>query len=271
MSMSINNSSISHSALSNASSHVDKSNEQMSSGMRINSAADDAAGLAVATGLSSQTRGQLQAIRNTSDGISLTQTASGALKGVTENIQRIRELSVQAANGTYSDQDRALLDKEAQGLIEQTESVLESASFNGISLFGAASDQAYQVGPNSGDTLVVEGDNLQERVASLDLSSLDLSSQASASRAIELSDDVLNSINESAVSFGALESRFNSRIQDLEEQSINSAESASRIQDLDYAKASSERSAALIQEQVGIAMQAQANKSAGNVLALLGS
>jgi flagellin len=268
--MNINSSSVSTAALSQASQRVDRSNEQMSSGLRINSAADDAAGLAISTGLNSENRGQLQAIRNASDGISLTQTASGALKGITENLQRIRELSVQSANGSYSDQDRALLNKEAQGLLEQTASVLESANFNGNSLFGESNQSSYQVGPDSGDLLSVESNNLQQKTEQLGLGDINLSTQNGASQAIELSDALFAAVNETAVSYGALENRFESRISDLQEQSINSAESASRIQDVDYAKASSERSAALIQEQVGIAMQAQANKSAGNILKLLG-
>ena len=111
--MDISGNSLSSSYLSQSSQSVASSNEQMASGLKVNSAKDDAAGLAIATGLNSETRGQLQAIRNTSDGISLTQTASGALQGITENLQRIRELSVQSANGIYSDDDRALLDKEA--------------------------------------------------------------------------------------------------------------------------------------------------------------
>jgi len=256
--------------LNRASQSVNKADERISSGVRLNSAADDAAGLVISDSLSAQNRGQYQAIRNAGDGISLAQTAAGALKSVTEGAQRLRELAVQSANGIYTDEDRALLDQEAQSILQQTQDTLSSANFNDNSLFTGEASLSFQVGPNSGDTIDQNtASDLLNQVEELGIADVSLASQDGANEALEFSDALLASINESAVSFGALENQLSSRAENLQEQAINTAEANSQIRDTDIAKESSERASALIREEIGIAVQAQANRSAGDVLVLL--
>lgn len=269
--MNINSTSVSTSALNQATSRVDKANEQLVSGSRINSAADDAAGLAITTSLSSETQGQMQAIENAGSGISLTQTASGALDSVINNLQRIRELSVQAANGTLTDSDRAAIDAEAQSLIEDTSSILESSEFNGVSLFNGSEDQVFQVGADAGDTLTAESNDLAQQAQDLGLGDIDLSTAEGASQAISTSDELLGAVSETASEFGALASQFESTISSLEGSVLSGIEATSQIQDADFAEVISERSAAQIQEQVSIAVQVQANERRGGVLQLLGT
>jgi flagellin len=256
---------------SNASTtrSVDQSFERIGSGKQINSAADDAAGLAISTQFSAQSRGQTQAIRNAGDGISQAQTAGGALSSLTENVQRIRELSVQAANGSLNDSDRELLGKEVASLTEQIQDTLKNTNFNGNSLFDSNQTQSYQVGPNNGDTIDVENRNLVEQTEQDGLSQISVDTQEDASATIKIADSLLSTLNESAAEYGALQNRFESRIDNLEQDRIASETSRSRIEDADIAKEASQLSADRIREQVSIAVQAQSNQNQGNVLALL--
>ena len=255
--------------LNQASRSVDQGLERASSGKRINSAADDAAGLSISTQFSSQSRGQTQAIRNAGDGISQLQTANGALTSMTENVQRIRELSVQAANGSYSDSDRELIGKEISSLTSQFQDTLKNANFNGQSLFQNNNSQRYQVGPDAGDGIDVEAVNLAEQLEEVGLNDISVSSAEDASNTIAIADDMLNKINSAAAENGALQNRFESRISNLEQDRISSESARSRIEDADIAKVASQLSADSIREKVGIAVQAQANQNRGQVLALL--
>jgi len=143
--------------------------ERLSSGQRINHARDDAAGLAISEGMTSQIRGMNQAVRNTMDGISLVQTADGALGGVTDKLQRVRELAVQSANGTNSSNDRTAIDKEVQALLKEVDRVASSLKFNGVKLIdGSFTSQAFQVGYSQGDTITI-GSVSDAQVKSLDL------------------------------------------------------------------------------------------------------
>jgi flagellin len=252
-----------------ASRAVDQSFEKISSGKQINSAADDAAGLAISTQFSAQSRGQTQAIRNAGDGISLAQTAGGALSSLTENVQRIRELSVQAANGTLNDSDRELLGKEVTSLTEQIQDTLKNTNFNGKNLFDSNDSQTYQVGPNNGDVIDVEGKNLVDQIEQEGLSQISVNSQEDASATIEIADNLLSTLSANAADYGALQNRFESRIDTLEQDRIASETARSRIEDADIAKVASQLSADQIREQVSIAVQAQSNQNQGNVLALL--
>lgn len=270
MSMSIN-AGVSSSALNQATQSLQRSDERISSGQRINSARDDAAGLAISTAMGSQSQGQTQAIRNAGDGISMAQTAQGALKSVTENVQRIRELSVQANNGIYTDSDRQLLNKEVQALTSSIQDTLKNSNFNGRSLFDGQQTASFQVGPNAGNTIDVDATNLRAEAEELGLSSIDISTPEGATQALEFADSLLNRFSQEATSVGAVQNRFESRINSLEQENISTQAARSRIADADIAKEASDRAAADVQSQVAIAMQGQANAQKGQVLRLLGS
>lgn len=229
------------------------------------------AGLAISTQMSSETQGQMQAIANASDGISLTQTATGALETVTDNVQRIRELAVQAANSTYSATDREAINAEAQMLVEQTNSVLESANFNGVSLFNSSDDQVFQIGPEAGDTLTVEANDLATQIADMGFGSIDLSSAEGASAALEMSDSALSSLSATAAEYGAVQNRFESVVSGLEQSVLSSTSATSQIMDTDYAETISALAAEQVKEQAALAVQAMANENQGNVLRLLGT
>ncbi len=257
-------------SLQQASNAVDQSSNRISSGQRINSAADDAAGLAISEGLTSQINGQRQSIRNVSDGISFAQTKSGAVDSMLENVQRLRELAVQSGNGTYTDADREILNKEAQSLTDQIKSTLENSNFNGKSLFSESSSQVFQVGPNNGDTLTVDQTNLRDEVTELGIDDVSISTQESASNTIDFADSLIQKFTQTGAEIGAVQNRFESRVDTLQQQEITATASRSRIQDADIAKEASLLSQNNVREQAAIAVQAQANLNAGNILKLLG-
>lgn len=263
--------STSSSTLNQASKAVDQSLQRIGSGQRINSAADDAAGLAISQNFNTQNQGQNQAIRNLGDGISQLQTKAGGLNSLIEGTQRIRELAVQSANGIYSDQDRALIDQEVAAISEQLSEQLKNSEFNGRSLFADDSQQVFQSGPDAGDTIIAEADNLSQRADELGLASLSVSSQEQAQQTLEIADQLLAEFSQAQAGVGALQNRFESSIAQLAQASIDSAASRSRISDTDIARQASELSQNSIREQVGIAVQAQANQNQGRVLQLLGS
>jgi len=242
---------------------------RISSGQRINSAADDAAGLAISNRMATQLGGLTTSIRNTSDGVSFVQVESGALSSITQNLQRIRELSLQAGNGALNSSDRQALQKEADQLLESTNSILETSNFNGVQLLNDDTTQQFQVGPNVSDTISIEGKNIQEALTSEGLFDINLSTQAGASAALGTLDSSLEIVNERDSELGALANRFDSTIDNLQESRINTAEAKSRISDADIAKESSELSAKLIQNQAQIAIQVQANGNRGLILQLL--
>ncbi|TXR54409.1 flagellin [Reinekea thalattae] len=268
--MVISNNPLSTGSLNNTSSRIETLFEQLSSAKQINSAADNAAGLAISTSFTTETQGNIQAIENASTGISLAQTAAGSLETVTDNVQRIRELAVQAANGTYTDTQREAINAEAQLLIEDTTNILEESNFNGVSLFDGDQAQVFQVGADAGDTLSVESNRLSDEIAELDFSSIDLSTIEGATAALDISDSIIDAVSATAAEYGAVQNRFESTISSLEETVLNSIEATSRIQDTDYAEATSQLASEQVKEKVGIAMQAQANADQETVLKLLG-
>ena len=238
-------------------------NEQLTSGSRINRAADDAAGLSISTGMNSQIRGMQQAVRNTNDGISLLQTADGALFQGTEIVQRMRELTLQYANGTLNDKDRAAIDKEYGQLLDQLDSIQQGTSFNGRKLFGEESEAVnLQVGDSSGDQI---GFNLQN----FDIQTLK-NSPATPQERLAALDSTLENINSTRADFGAISNRLESTVRSLGKSIESTVEANSRIADTDYAKAISERTAQQIKEQVQIALLSQANSQPKQVLRLLG-
>jgi flagellin len=240
--------------------------ERLSSGKRINAAKDDAAGLGIAASFTSQIRGQQQAIRNANDGISLAQTAEGALGEVTNMLQRIRELAVQSANGTYGTDDRANLQAEVSQLGDQIDEIVADTKFNGVTLFGSSSVSiTIQTGSANGDTvaLSIEGFSVSTASAS------DVSSVTGANSAMTNVDTALTAVNKTRASLGAGQSRLQSVVNNLTNQVTNLADARSRIEDTDFSVETTNLAKAQILSQASTAMLAQANQSQQGVLSLL--
>ena len=238
--------------------------ERLSSGKRINSAKDDAAGLAIANSMTSQIRGMSQAIRNANDGISLAQTADGALNEVTNMLQRIRELAVQSASGTYSDDDRTNLQSEVTELGAQIDAIISDTTFNGVTVFGSSDVTVdIQTGYGSADqtTLTITG--------------LDVSSASGAdisggdAGVLDDVDDALKAVATTRASLGAGQSRLESVVNNLSNQVANLSDARSRIEDADFSAETTNLAKAQILSQASTAMLAQANQSQQDVLSLL--
>jgi flagellin len=243
--------------------------ERLSTGKRINSAKDDAAGLAIASTMTGSIRGMSQAIRNANDGISMAQTAEGALGEVTNMLHRIRELSVQSASGTYSDDDRTNLQAEVTELTGQIQSILDNTKFNGIVLFdgsaGDSGDVTIQTGSTADDTVTLS-------LAEIDLDDaidIDISDADDASDALETLDDALVTVNEARSTLGASQSRLESVVNNLTSNVTNLTDARSRIEDADFSAESAALAKAQILSQASTAMLAQANQSQQTVLTLL--
>lgn len=245
--------------------------QRLSSGLRINSAKDDAAGLAISERMTSQIRGMNQAARNANDGISLAQTAEGALVEVSNNLQRIRELAVQSANATNSEDDRAALQKEVEALVAEIDRVAAQTSFNGTKLLdGNFASQVFQVGANENET--IDFTDIEDVTAaglgvdSVDISGVDGSGAASVITTI---DDALKIVNDTRADLGAIQNRFTSVIANLQTSAENLSASRSRILDADFAAETAALTRGQILQQAGVAMLAQANALPNNVLSLL--
>jgi flagellin len=248
--------------------------ERLSTGKRINSAKDDAAGLAIASTMTAEIRGMNQAVRNANDGISWAQTAEGALSEVTNMLQRIRELAVQSANGTYSDDDRTNLNEEVSALTAQITNILATTEFNGTRIFNSsASGTSYsaqagsisiQVGSNNGDTIDLEFDSLTDGTTSTSVAT-----SSDANDAIDDVDDMLADVNTVRASLGASQSRLQSVVNNLTNNVNNLSDARSRIEDTDFSQETTNLAKAQILSQAATAMLAQANQSQQNVLSLL--
>ena len=249
-----------------ASAALQTSIERLSTGKRINSSKDDAAGLAIATSFTSQIRGQSQAIRNANDGIALAQTADGALGEVTNILQRVRELAVQSASGTYSATDRTNLQAEVTQLQGQLTDIQAKTKFNGVSVVGsAAGTVAVQTGANNGDTvsLAVGGVNLTATLA------IDISTVAGANTALTSLDTDLATVNTNRATLGAGQSRLTSVVNNLTNNNANLTDARSRIEDVDFSTETTELARAQILSQASTALISQANQSQQGVLQLL--
>ena len=254
--------------LSSSQSALNTSLERLSSGLRINSAKDDAAGLAISERMTAQIRGLNQAARNANDGISLAQTAEGALKEIGNNLQRIRELAVQSANATNSSTDRAALDKEVTALKAEIDRVSTTTAFNGAKLLdGNFSSQNFQVGANASETITFT------TIAKSDTGTLGASGSVSnvsdATALITAVDTALQTVNGTRAELGAIQNRFSSVVSSLQTTSENLSASRSRIQDADFAAETAALTRGQILQQAGVAMLAQANALPNNVLSLL--
>ncbi|BFH11230.1 flagellin [Paenibacillus dendritiformis] len=245
-----------------------KTMEKLSSGFRINRAADDAAGLAISEKMRFQIGGMNQAMRNAQDGISLIQTAEGALTEVHSMLQRLNTLANQAATGTYDDKDRANTQKEVDALLAEIDNISKSTTFNGIKLLSAAGSVTFQIGVDKGNTLTAK---LAAMGASaLGLKDLKISSQVNASSALAKIASAINLVSTQRASFGAVQNRLEHTINNLGVTAENLSASESRIRNADMAKEMTDFTRNQILVQAGTAMLAQANSAPQSVLKLLG-
>ena len=237
--------------------------ERLSSGVRVNSAKDDAAGLAIATRMDAQVRGINVAIRNANDGISMAQTAEGALSTTTDILQRMRELGVQAQNASNGTTDRANMDTEYQALSAEITRIASATRFNGTAIVGgSAGAQVFQIGANNGDTLTLTTTTITTVAGGLTTSAL-------ASTAVAAIDAQLNSITTQRATYGAAINRLGFAISNLSISGENQASAKGRIMDADFAAETSNLSRAQILQQAGNAMIAQANQAPQQVMSLL--
>lgn len=246
-------------SLNASQSSLNTAIQRLSSGMRINSAKDDAAGLAIATSLDSKARGDMVGIRNANDAISMSQTAEGAMQKQTDALQRMRELAVQAANGSNSSTDRGNLDKEF-GELNKEIARLSGTKFNGQDVFAATT---FQVGAASTDTLASTSVSTQNSLTA------SVSTASGATNAISAIDTALSAINSNRAVLGATQNRFESVIGNLEVSVENTQASKSRIMDADYAQETANLTRGQILQQASTAMLAQANQLPNGVLSLL--
>jgi len=257
--------------------------QRLSSGLRVNSAKDDAAGLAIASRMETQVRGMNVAIRNANDGISLAQTADGALSQVTESLQRMRELAVQSRNATNSDADKDSLDQEFGQLAQEIQRVLGGTTFNGKAILADSSGtQTFQIGPNttSNDSIDITTNNLTTDPTITIVAGSDNTGSGRAvidhtaspddiANVMANIDQTITTINSQRATLGASENRFDAVISDLQVAVENQSAAQSRIMDADFASETAALSRAQILQQAGTAMVAQANTMPQQVLTLL--
>lgn len=245
--------------------------ERLSTGKRINGAKDDAAGLAIATKMTSDVKAMGQGIRNANDGIALAQTAEGALNEVSNMLQRVRELAVQSKSGTYSATDRGYMDTEVDQLQAQISDVLTNTKFNGVTVFSTTSGTDVSVtiatGSASTDTVTLTSKGIDG--TALTTTALDVSSAANAATTITNVDTALGNINATRATLGAGQNRLESVVNNLTTNSTNLSDARSRIEDADYSTETTAMAKAQILSQASTAMIAQANQSQQNVLSLL--
>lgn len=259
--------------LSTSQNDLNTSLQRLSSGLRINSAKDDAAGLFVAQQLTRDIRGTNQAVRNAADGISLGQTAEGALGQVADNLQRIREIAIQASNATVG--DRTGLQKEVDQLTQEISRIVQTTEFSGTKLLSGATSLVFQVGA-SGSTnnqVVLETVNITGiggyAVNLTAVGTIDVSNAANASAALSgLSTDI-DTINQTRATYGALQNRFEAVISNLQNYAENLTAARSRIEDADFAAETARLTRAQILQQAGTSILAQANSLPQNALTLL--
>jgi len=275
MAMTINTNSVSLNAQRNLSSSqnaLSTSMQRLSSGLRVNSAKDDSAGLAIAERMSAQVRGSTVAIRNANDAISLAQTAEGAIGKVGDMLQRMRELAVQSANATNGTVDRDNLDAEFQQLNLEIGRTLANTRFNGQNILGAnAGAQAFQVGANNTDVVTVTTINMatSAQIAAVGTAVITGVSSTGASAAMASIDAALTTVNSQRALYGAVQNRFDAIISTLQVSVENQSAARGRIMDADFAQETANLSRSQILQQAGTAMVAQANQLPQMVLSLI--
>lgn len=265
--------------LNRASDALSTSMTRLSSGLKINSAKDDAAGLQIATRMTSQIRGQTMAIKNANDGISIAQTAEGAMQEQTNILQRMRELAVQSRNDSNSTNDRVALDKEFQSMASELTRIANSTQLNGKNLLdGSASVMTFQVGSNTGAANQITID-LSAKFTASDLgvtSSINIqgsdttAAEANFSAAVSAIDAALQTINSNRADLGAAQNRLTSTINNLQNINENAEAARGRVQDTDFAAETAQLTKQQTLQQASTSVLAQANQLPSAVLKLLG-
>ncbi len=251
-----------YNSLSKTAGTVSKSMERLSSGFRVNSAADDAAGLSISERMRGQIRGLAQATSNIGDAVSLVQTAEGNLNEVHSMLQRVRELAVQHKNGSLSTADRTAIQSEVNQLASEISRIGTDSEFNGIALFSAAATVSFQVGANDGETITVGLVSLGARVGTdyHDLAQTDVLAEI---------DEAINNVSDTRATFGAAQNRLEYAQAATQSYHENLVSAESRIRDVDMAKEMVNLTKNQVLSQAGTAMLAQANQSPQSVLSLL--
>jgi flagellin len=272
------NALVAQGALSKVDRQMSVAMERLSTGSRINSAKDDAAGLAISNRMTAQIRGLNQAVRNSNDAISMLQTADGATVEITSMLQRMRELAVQSANDTNGSDDRAYLDLEYAALTSEITKIATNSEWNATALLGTSASLSftYQVGANSNQTISVAigafaadtGATLSGASTGIGLNA-SITTKTAAQSAIELIDLALDYVSSQRASIGAVINRLQYTVDNLTNVSTNTAQSRSRIQDTDFAETTAELTRTQIIKQASTAMLAQANQQPQLVLSLL--
>ncbi|RBO84881.1 flagellin [Marinomonas aquiplantarum] len=277
--------------LMSSSKSLDTSFQRLSSGLRINSAADDAAGLLVSNRLTSQVNGLNQSVRNANDGISLSQTAEGALDETTNMLQRMRTLSIQAANGSNSDKDRAALQQEVSQLSTEINRIASDTTFGGENLLDGTYEGVFQVGADSNQTIsftltsggitnsidfagnggfTMSGLSSNAATAQVSQSTASVSSVANAQSMIDVLDTMIAAVDSKRADLGAIQNRFGSTISNLSNISENVAAARSRVRDADFAEETAQLTSSQILQQASSSILAQANQRPQTALSLLG-
>ncbi len=261
--------------LTKSSMALNQSMERLSSGLRINSAKDDAAGLAIANGMTSQIRGMSVAIRNANDGISTAQTAEAGMGVLTDTLQRMRDLAVQSANeGSVTTADREKLQNEFNQLNNEISRIITNTEFNGKKILNGSLSGGviFQVGPNTAadNQISIDITNLSVTISNVTAASIGSNAtNANILSAIDAIDTAIKGIDQARSRLGAVQNRFTRTIANLQASVENQSAARSRIMDADFAKETAALSRAKILRQAGTAMMAQANQKSQNVLSLL--
>ncbi len=277
------NASIAQNALARNDRSMNTAMERLATGQRINSASDDAAGLAIGSRMTSQIRGLDAGIRNANDAISMVATADGALIEVTNMLQRMRELALQASNGTTTSADRSYLSAEYANLLAEIDRIAENTQWNGNTILNhittASSTYKYQVGANGGQTIAVDFGNMTDTVSgvfteikashNVITSTTTASAMTQGTSAVVAIDSAITAVNSQRATFGAAMNQLTYAVDNLSNVKVNSEAARSRVLDTDYAAETSELARTQIIQQAGTAMLAQANQLPQTVLSLL--
>ncbi len=274
MSLIINNNieaMVAQNNLSNTENNLSTSMTDLSSGLRINTAADDAAGYAISEDLTGQTNGLTQAASNAQDAVSLVQTADGTLNDVESMLQRVRELAVQYGSGTLSVNDQAAITSEVSQLMSEISRVGSTAQFNGISLFTAATTITFQIGANDKDTISVKTATMSSMVGTLSLGTIGSGTTPGVLGATTLStiDGMINKVSAQAATFGAVQNRLSYTIDNLNTYNENLTAAQAQITDVDMASEMTQFTGQQILQQAGISMLSQAEQNPQAILKLL--
>ena len=241
--------------------------EKLASGKQVNDATDGAAAQQIIDRLTSEVEGSRQAVSNVYDGISLAQVAEGGLSSINDDVNRIRELTLQSGSGILSDGDRQALQSEISQLQDNISQTIEQTNFAGKPLLSEDGALSFQVGANAGNSVDIETQDFASQLSSV--LSIDLTSGTSINDALSAADDAIELVGGAQGELSATQNALQSTARNLTQANVNAAESRSRIQDLDFAQATSQQAANDVLSQSALTIQAQANQQEGQVLALL--